>query len=71
MNEELDQLDEIAFEVCGGYQAAGMASFLIRTMSDGNVRVIGPQIARELVVRMLRSAADAFESGSELVQVKH
>ena len=70
-SEESSQLDAIAVELTSGYKANGVAAFVLRTLPDGNVRLLGPGIERDRVVRMLRAAADAVESGTQAVQVRH
>lgn len=60
--DDLTRLDRQAALVAAGYTIEGMPAFMLRTTQEGNVRIIGPRLPRELVCRMLRSAATAYES---------
>lgn len=58
----MNEIDEagIAFaRLCGEH---GVPGFCICVTEDGNTRLIGLDLPRDLVARMLRDAADAYEA---------
>ena len=55
-------LDREAQELAQAYRDEGTVAFIIRTTPDGNVRFIGPHLPPALVGKMLRAAADGYES---------
>ena len=58
---DLARADDIAVGLCQAYQSVGLAGFVIRTTDTGDVRLIGLQLPPEVVSKMLRIAADAYE----------
>lgn len=54
-------LDDRAIDLCADYQHEGSAAFVIRTMENGDTRIIGLSLPPSLVAQMLRTAADIYE----------
>lgn len=54
--------DAAAADLCGKAQVDGIPAFFLRTTDEGDVRIVGPRLPRELVARMLRAAADGYEA---------
>lgn len=72
MNEQAaETLDADAIDLTMRYRLAGCPAFLIRALANGNVRIAGPGIAPDLVVRMLREAANQLEAGHLLTRTAH
>lgn len=55
------ELDQASGDLCAWGAREGTALFVIRTLEDGNVRLVAPQLPGAIVARMLRTAADQLE----------
>lgn len=64
MADEGDQLDVQAMQLSVDARDGGIVVFSLRLLEDGNVRLIGPGLNSDLVVKMLRDCAHGLEAGS-------
>ena len=53
---------ERAFELVREAQGQEIAAFMLHTLPDGDVRVVGLELPPARVARMLRSAARGYEA---------
>jgi hypothetical protein len=53
-------VDEQQAVLCREYGELGSAAIPIRTMADGNYRIIGPELEPQRIADMLRSAATVY-----------
>lgn len=64
MSDALDLLDAESAVLARGYLQEGEIGFVIRTIDDGDVRLIAPAIAHNLIINACRALADRLESRS-------
>jgi hypothetical protein len=64
VSDELDVLDAKAAVLARGYLAEGEVGFVLRTINDGDVRLIAPAIAHKLIITACRTLADQLEKRS-------
>lgn len=57
----MSALDDRAIDLCADYRHEGSAAFVIRTMENGDTRIIGLSLPPSLVAQMLRTAADIYD----------
>lgn len=62
----VDDFDVRAMQLSQDAHAAQFAMFTLRALPSGDVRLIGPGLSRDLIVKMLRGCADKLESGGFL-----
>lgn len=58
----MNDLDDIGVAFAQACQEQGIAGFAVRTLEDGDVRLIGLTLPPKMVARMLRTAAEAYEA---------
>lgn len=54
-----------AIGLCREAQGEGVPAFVIHTLENGNIRLIGVELPPDLVAQMLRSAAEALLAQTE------
>ena len=62
VSDKLDLLDAEAVMLSYGYQDEGEIGFTLRTLPDGDIRLIGPSLDIDLVIKVCRTLADSLEA---------
>ena len=62
MSDKLDLLDAEAVVLSRNYMDEGEIGFTLRTLPDGDIRLIAPELPIETVVKVCRVLADSLEA---------